>query len=374
MKKFISFFICFSLFLSIPFSLSAKEGIDVSDDPIPVNENDDISLNSAGVGDTVYYQLLRDGNIIIAGNYTIGNTFGWSQTGIDQIRLRFPVDYTFSGSRVNTSLNLDFNDIRYQSAFAQFGNSSAPVGKQAYFNGANVGTTSIFSISSVVENNTSINQPFIWVVINFYYTSGSDMQFTLNNVSFVNMASETDYTDILNTINTNVIALQGGLNNIYNRLSDISNNLSSVLQSVNSIETLTNTISSNLSFFRTEVIAEINNLRSQLIGHFRDLTALLINQFNSWSSMWNDFVDLFTSGNTGSQETVENSNQTNDNLENVTNEHDKIEQDATNDFNSAIADVDISQGTDFLTSMSASFTWVGTQMNQLFNLGGQIQY
>lgn len=374
MKKLLSLFICFSLFLSLPFSLFA-----VDDEGVGIDGGDeDISLLSLSQNSLIYVAFQKTVGVNLFSTYITQGSKTPENSGYDMNHIVIAVPISAEpGATVSASVQFRFTNFYYTSGYAFVGGtpgSGNVASSNSPVNGLNVGSVQ-GNVGTTVTNNTSTTTTYLYFLLSGFQNEYlANTQIEIFSVDVSSGMAQNNYSDILNTINTNVLALQGGLNNIYSRLGDISNSVSSVLQVVTSIETLTNTISTNLSSFHSDVTSHFLNLQSQLVGHFRDLTSLLINQYNSWKIIFQDFVDLFTSGNNQSQETVENTDKTNQDLENVTNEHDKIEQDVTNDFNSAIAVVDINQGTDFLTSMSATFTWVGTQMTNLFNYGGQIQY
>jgi hypothetical protein len=365
LKKVLSLFICFSLFLSIPFSVFATD-----DESIEVDEGSNDSSLMSVADNQVWVGLYTSSGQFITGLYeNFGESLVFANSNVSVIRIGVSANV---GSLSNFSSTVRFNlsNIRYQSSYAYLGYSPGNSGVQSsnfQTSGMSVGSSG-GSLSVSGQNNTSVSLPYLWYQINVYQeSSGAQSIIQVISADVSTSADSKDYTDILNTINSNILGLQGSLNNVFTYLSSISDRVSH-------IASLTNTISNTLTSFRDDVSSFFNSLFTNLNNHFTSLTNLLTSQFNSWISTFNDYVDLFTNGNDESKETVENTDKTNDELGNVTNEHDKIEQDMTGDFNNAIADVDLSQGTDFLTSMSASFTWVGNQMNQLFNLGGQIQY
>lgn len=365
MKKLLSLFICFSLFISLPLSLFAKEGVDVSDEPIPFNEDSDISLNSASVGDSVQYQLFADGIRILTSYMTVGQEIGWSNSQVDELWVRLPVDYNEPSVNVSFSAQLNLDNIVYQSSTAQFGETASPgTLKVTTLNGTNVGTSGNCSVAGTIENNSSDSMPYIWFKLKFYVSNTSgDYSFNLNNVSFSLVQNQIDYSDILNTINSNILAMQGSMNNIFSYLTMIGQYIDQYFPFIEDI----------YNHF-VEYANMIANYYSSIAGYLLSIDTKITDFKNSFIQYMTKLLQYLVIGDENTQDTVQNTDKTNQDLENVTNEHDQIEQEMTGDFNNAIADVDINQGTDFLTSMSASFTWVGTQMTNLFNYGGQIQY
>lgn len=365
MKKLLSLFICFSLFISLPLSLFAKEGVDVSDEPIPFNEDSDISLNSASVGDSVQYQLFADGIRILTSYMTVGQEIGWSNSQVDELWVRLPVDYNEPSVNVSFSAQLNLDNIVYQSSTAQFGETASPgTLKVTTLNGTNVGTSGNCSVAGTIENNSSDSMPYIWFKLKFYVSNTSgDYSFTLNNVSFSLVQNQIDYSDILNTINSNILAMQGSMNNIFSYLTMIGQYIDQYFPFIEDI----------YNHF-VEYANMISDYYSSIAGYLLSIDTKITDFKNSFIQYMTKLLQYLVIGDENTQDTVQNTDKTNQDLENVTNEHDQIEQEMTGDFNNAIADVDINQGTDFLTSMSASFTWVGTQMTNLFNYGGQIQY
>lgn len=365
MKRVLSFLCCLSLFISFPLSLNAKEGIDVSDEPLPSNEDSGISLNSASVGDSVQYQLFADNKRILTSYMTIGQEIGWSNSQIDELWIRLPIDYNEPTVNVSFSAQLNLDSIVYQSSTAQFGETASPGSlKVTNLNGTSVGTSGNCSVAGTVENNSSDSMPYIWFKLKFYVSNTSgDYAFTLNNVSFSLVQNQIDYSDILNSINSNILAMQGTMNNIFSYLMMIGQFIDQYFPFIEDI----------YNHF-VEYANMIADYFSSINGYLLSIDTKITDFRNTFIQYMTNLLQYLVTGNEGSQETVENTDKTNQALENVTNEHDKIEQGMTGDFNNAVADVDINQGTDFLTSMSASFAWVGTQMTNLFNYGGQIQY
>lgn len=254
-------------------------------------------------------------------------------------------DYCFS---VNASINeltsvswlLTYNGVEVSDSACQY----------IYFSFYT--TTNISSSSTVSINVSSINISYTssTVILNQIYYLVYLITQKLNSIE----SDLTSLATILNQINSNLVTLDDNIDYYFSRTAS----------SVNSA------ISSMSSAVTSAISSQTSSLTSTLIT----LQNTLNNSITDMKNTLNDSLYDLLGENTDSSNAVNSNDQTNSDLDGITNQYDDIESGLVEDFNTNIGDLNTDLNIFNISDFVQTSTFISTNISNLFNSHSYISY